>query len=71
MSSRKSVVGRTAGQPRSVRAFFMAMPPVVLICFFAGLPILLAVGYSLGHTGGLNAVTASYALHQHLSLIHI
>lgn len=45
----------------------MALPPVVLICFFAGLPILLAVGYSLGHTGGLNAVTASYALHQHVA----
>ena len=44
----------------------MAMPPVLLIACFAGLPIALAFGYSLGHGGGLNSTTALIAQHQFL-----
>lgn len=64
---RTGVVGGVSRRPRSLRAFVMALPPILLIGIFAGLPIILAVGYSLGHTGGLNSVTASYAQHQHVA----
>ncbi len=64
---RTRVAARSSGQPRAVLGFVMALPPLLLIAVFAGLPIVLAVGYSLGHTGGLNSVTASYAQHQHVA----
>jgi ABC-type spermidine/putrescine transport system permease subunit I len=59
--------GSRTARSRSLGAFFAALPPILLVAVFAGLPILLAVGYSLGHTGGLNSVTASYAQHQYVS----
>lgn len=43
----------------------MALPPILLIAMFTGFPIVLAVMYSLGHTGGLNRTTALIAQHQH------
>ncbi len=43
----------------------MASPPVLLIACFVGFPIVLAIAYSLGHTGGLNSTTALIAQHQH------
>lgn len=45
----------------------MALPPIVLILVFVGLPIVTALLYSLGHTGGLNSVTATIAQHQHVA----
>lgn len=45
-------------------ALAMASPPILLVAFFVGLPILNALLYSLGHTGGLNATTAAIAQHQ-------
>ena len=40
------------------RGLFMALPPIVLITLFIGFPILLAFGFSLGFTGGLNHTIA-------------
>ena len=51
---------------RRWRALVMALPPGLLIAFFAGLPIALAFGYSIGHGGGLNSTTALIAQHQYL-----
>ncbi len=56
----------SAGSRRSWRGFLMALPPVLLIAGFAGLPIALAFGYSIGHGGGLNSTTALIAQHQYL-----
>lgn len=62
---------KTATQPgvkgsnRSVIGLFMALPPVVLIIAFVGFPIILALGFSLGFTGGLNSVVASIGLNVH------
>lgn len=53
---------RPAGTPRvsagQARGLFMALPPIVLIALFIGFPILLALGFSLGFTGGLNHTIA-------------
>lgn len=38
--------------------FFMALPPVLVILSFVGVPILLALGFSLGFTGGANKIVA-------------
>ncbi len=56
---------RRSGRSRSVTGFLMALPPVLLIAVFTGFPIVLAVAYSLGHTGGLNRTTSIIAQHQH------
>ncbi|MBZ2195489.1 ABC transporter permease [Occultella gossypii] len=36
----------------------MALPPVLVILLFVGVPVLLAVGFSFGMTGGLNRTAA-------------
>lgn len=53
------------GSNRSVIGLLMALPPVVLIIAFVGFPIILALGFSLGFTGGLNSVVASIGLNVH------
>lgn len=50
---------------RPGRGFAMAMPPMLLILSFVGLPIVTAGLYSLGHVGGLNSTTAAIGQHQH------
>ena len=40
----------------------MALPPVILLALFVGVPVVLAIGFSLGHTGGLNSTIASIGL---------
>ena len=50
---------------RRGRGFAMAMPPILLILGFVGLPIVTAGLYSLGHFGGLNSATAAIGQHQH------
>jgi len=42
----------------------MALPPVLFTLVFVGVPVVLAVGYTLGYTGGPNAALASTAQHQ-------
>ncbi|HLT62025.1 MAG TPA: sugar ABC transporter permease [Microlunatus sp.] len=48
-----------ADRRRSAVGFSMALPPVLLIMLFVGLPVVLAIGFSLGMTGGLNSVAAA------------
>ncbi|NUP74419.1 MAG: sugar ABC transporter permease, partial [Sinomonas sp.] len=47
----RAAAGRTRG-------LLMALPPIVLIALFIGVPIVLALGFSLGFTGGLNRTIA-------------
>lgn len=42
----------------------LASPPLLLVALFIGFPIVVAVAYSLGHIGGLNATVASIARDQ-------
>jgi ABC-type spermidine/putrescine transport system permease subunit I len=42
----------------------MALPPVVLVLVFTGIPICIAVTYTLGHLGGANSAISAIALHQ-------
>ncbi len=51
----------------SFRGLLMALPPILLIAMFTGFPIVLAIAYSFGHTGGLNSTTALIAQHQHVA----
>ncbi|WP_203568091.1 ABC transporter permease [Aestuariimicrobium ganziense] len=57
---------RHRARVRSLRGLLMASPPLLLIAAFTGFPIVLAIAYSLGHTGGLNSTTALIAQHQHV-----
>ncbi|MEO6944115.1 MAG: ABC transporter permease subunit [Lacisediminihabitans sp.] len=43
----------------------MALPPILLILVFVGFPIILALGFTLGFTGGLNSVVSSIGLNIH------
>jgi ABC-type spermidine/putrescine transport system permease subunit I len=45
----------------------MASPPILLVAIFIGFPIVIAVAYSLGNTGGLNETIASIAGGQHVA----
>ena len=54
----RSASERAAARHRVV-GFSMALPPVVLIALFVGLPVLLSIGFSFGMTGGLNSTAAA------------
>jgi ABC-type sugar transport system permease subunit len=45
--------------------FFMALPPILLIALFVGFPIVLAFGFSIGLTGGLNHTIATIGQNVH------
>ena len=49
---------------RRLAGLALVTPPVALVGFLVGFPILVAIAYSLGQTGGLNAAESSIALHQ-------
>ncbi len=53
-SRRVSTETRRAGV-----GFAMALPPILVLAVFVGLPVVLAIGFSLGHTGGLNSTMAA------------
>lgn len=57
---------RGAGGPgaRTI-GFLMALPPILLIALFVGFPIVLAFGFSIGLTGGLNHTTAAIGQNVH------
>ena len=57
--------GRKRQGRLSPLGFAMALPPIVLIVLFVGFPIVLAVAFSLGFTGGLNSVVATIGLNVH------
>ncbi len=43
----------------------LALPPILLVLVFVGFPVVLALGFSLGFTGGLNSVVAMIGLKVH------
>lgn len=57
--ARQAPESRRADRRRAVVGFSMALPPVLLLSLFIGLPVLLAIGFSFGVTGGLNSTVAA------------
>lgn len=49
----------------SLPGFLLALPPVVVTALFIGLPVVLALGFSFGFTGGLNSVVAAVGQNVH------
>ncbi|MDQ6752232.1 MAG: sugar ABC transporter permease [Actinomycetota bacterium] len=58
--------GRGASRPgpRTI-GFLMALPPILLIALFVGFPVVLAFGFSIGLTGGLNHTIATIGQNVH------
>lgn len=50
---------------RSLIGFLMAMPPIVVLLLFVGIPVILAILFSLGYTGGLNQIAAEIGMDVH------
>lgn len=45
----------------------MALPPMLVIAAFVGFPVVTAILYTFGHTGGTNSIIAAIGQNQHLS----
>jgi len=45
--------------------FVMALPPILLVLLFVGFPVVLALAFSIGFTGGLNSIVAMIGLNVH------
>lgn len=58
-------VARTKEARSRATGFAMALPPVVLIALFVGVPVALSIGFSFGMTGGLNATAAAIGQNVH------
>ncbi|RPE77677.1 MULTISPECIES: ABC transporter permease [unclassified Frondihabitans] len=43
----------------------LSLPPVLLLAVFVGIPVVLAIGFSLGHNGGLNSTIADIGTGTH------
>ena len=63
-AARGSLGARTASRLSPI-GFALALPPILLVLFFVGVPVVLALGFSLGFTGGLNSVVAMIGLNVH------
>jgi ABC-type spermidine/putrescine transport system permease subunit I len=50
-----------------LRGLLMVAPPILVIAAFIGFPVVAAVLYTFGHTGGTNSVIAAIAQRQHVS----
>lgn len=50
---------------RNLIGFLMALPPIIVLVLFVGLPVVLAILFSFGYTGGLNQVSAQIGQHVH------
>ncbi|MFE6996904.1 ABC transporter permease [Microbacterium sp. NPDC057659] len=62
-NSRDSKRGRrgrgAADAPRLSKAgFFMALPPILIVLLFVGVPVVVALAFTLGFTGGLNEIVS-------------
>jgi len=65
--------GRAAGKGLGVRktprlsplGFVMALPPILLVLLFVGVPVIAALAFSLGFTGGLNSIVSMIGLNVH------
>lgn len=49
----------------AVAGFLLALPPVLVITLFVGVPVVLALAFSVGFTGGLNSVAAAVGQNVH------
>lgn len=49
----------------AVAGFLLALPPVLVVALFIGVPVVLALAFSVGFTGGLNAVIAAIGQNVH------
>lgn len=50
---------------RSLTGMLMASPPIIVLVLFVGIPVVLAVLFSLGYTGGLNQIAAQIGMNVH------
>ena len=61
--------GQGLGARRSSRlstlGFVMALPPILLVLFFVGVPVVAALAFTLGFTGGLNSIVSMIGLKVH------
>ncbi|MBF4562658.1 sugar ABC transporter permease [Microbacterium sp. VKM Ac-2870] len=57
--------GARAASRSAVAGFVLALPPVLVVTAFVGLPVLLALAFSVGFTGGLNEVVAAVGQNVH------
>jgi ABC-type spermidine/putrescine transport system permease subunit I len=64
-----SAVGRSRRSTRTTRlsplGFVMALPPILLVLLFVGVPVVAALAFSLGFTGGLNTIVSTIGLNVH------
>ncbi len=51
---------------RRLRGLLLALPPILVVAVFIGLPVLAAIAYSFGYGGGPNRVLSQLAQGQHL-----
>ena len=49
-----------------LRALAMASPPVLVAAAFIGMPVVSAILFSLGYSGGFNSILAEIGQHEHL-----
>ena len=56
-----------AARRSAVAGFLLAVPPVVVVALFVGVPVVLALAFSVGFTGGLNSVIAAIGQNVHHS----
>jgi ABC-type spermidine/putrescine transport system permease subunit I len=53
------------GARLSPLGFVMALPPILMVLLFVGFPVVLALAFSLGFTGGLNSIVSMIGLNVH------
>lgn len=63
-AARGSLEARKASR-LSPLGFVLVLPPILLVLLFVGVPVVLALGFSLGFTGGLNSIVAMIGLKVH------
>jgi ABC-type spermidine/putrescine transport system permease subunit I len=73
MAVNAAAPGRAAGKGPGARktprlsplGFAMALPPILLVLLFVGVPVIAALAFSLGFTGGLNSIVSMIGLNVH------
>lgn len=60
-----TATARRGSSRKSTLGLLLALPPVVVVAVFVGFPIVTAVAFTLGFTGGLNSVVSAIGLDVH------
>lgn len=63
--TKRKGLGTTRVSRLSPLGFALALPPILLVLTFVGFPVVLAFGFSIGHTGGLNTIVATIGQNVH------